>query len=116
MVGAWQVWAPERSDAIAASLLVRAPRGQPICPRSSTVFGAVLEQESAARAALSEFVAGRRRGTCRRRNYAPGPYPEVKRYLAEYDVCSGERRPVEREAGHSYSPSRSSFGASFLPT
>ena len=38
-------------------------------------------------------------------NYVPGPYRDIKRYLAEYDICSGERRPVEREAGHSYSKS-----------
>ena len=103
VVGAWQVWAPEAPNAIAASLLVRAPADSHL-PPVVTVFGAVLEQESAARAALSEFVAGVGAAP-KKANYAPGPYPEVKRYLAEYDVCSGERRPVEREAGHSYSKS-----------
>jgi hypothetical protein len=61
----------------------------------------VLEQESAARAALDEFVAGAGAAPTKA-NYVPGPYREIKRYLAEYDVCSGELRPVEREAGHSY--------------
>src|SRR5204863_5826356 len=69
-----------------------------------TVFGAVLDQESATRAALDEFVAGV--GVVpAKSNYVAGPYREIKRYLAEYEISSGERRPVEREAGHSYSKS-----------
>jgi hypothetical protein len=34
-----------------------------------------------------------------------GPYREIKRHLAEFDVSSGSRRPVERDDGHSYSKS-----------
>jgi FAD/FMN-containing dehydrogenase len=103
VVGAWQAWAPDAPDAVAASLLVRAPADSGL-PPTVTVLGAVLDQESAARAALAEFVAavGAAPTTA---NYAPGPYREIKRYLAEYDVSSGERRPVEREPGHSYSKS-----------
>lgn len=103
VVGAWQVWAPAAPDAIAASLLVRAPMDSGL-PPIVTVFGAVLDQESAARAALDEFVVGVGAAPAKT-NYVPGPYREIKRYLAEYDVCSGERRPVERDAGHSYSKS-----------
>jgi FAD/FMN-containing dehydrogenase len=101
VVGAWQAWAPDASDAVAASLVVRAPTaGEPFV----TVFGAVLDEEPAARAALDEFVADV--GTApTSANYAPGPYREIKRYLAEYDASSGERLPVAREPGHSYSKS-----------
>lgn len=102
VVGAWQAWAPDAPDAVAASMLVTAPAGgiDPLI----TVFGAVLEGESVARTALAELVA--EIGTApARANYAPGPYREVKRHLAEYDVCSGARRPVVREPGHSYSKS-----------
>jgi FAD binding domain/Berberine and berberine like len=103
VVGAWQAWAPDAPNAIAASLLVRAPADSDL-PPVVTVFGAVLDQESAARAALADFVADVGAAPTKA-NYAPGPYRETKRYLAEYDVCSGERRAVEREPGHSYSKS-----------
>ena len=100
VVGAWQAWAPKAPDAIAASLLVRASE-DPDVPPSVIVFGAVLDDESAARAALHELIAGIGAAPTKA-TYAPGPYREVKRYLAEYDVCSGKRRPVEREPGHAY--------------
>jgi FAD/FMN-containing dehydrogenase len=103
VVGAWQAWAPDAPSAIAASLLVRAPTESDV-PPFVTVFGAVLDQEPIARAALAEFVADVGAAPTKA-NYAPGPYREIKRYLAEYDVCSGKRRPVEREPGHSYSKS-----------
>jgi FAD/FMN-containing dehydrogenase len=103
VIGAWQAWAPDAADAMAASLVVSAPADGDL-PPLVTVFGAVLDQEAAARAALDEFVANV--GTApTKANYVPGPYREIKRYLAEYDVGSGERRPVEREPGHSYSKS-----------
>lgn len=103
VVGAWQVWAPDAPTAIAASLLVRTPADRDR-PPVVTVFGAMLDTESAARAALDEFVASVNAAPMKT-SYAPGPYREIKRYLAEYDVCSGRRRPVEREPGHSYSKS-----------
>jgi FAD/FMN-containing dehydrogenase len=103
VVGAWQAWAHEVPDAIAASLLVSAPADSHV-PPIVTVFGAVLDQESIARAALDEFIADVGAAPTGA-NYAPGPYREIKRYLAEYDVSSGKRRPVEREPGHSYSKS-----------
>jgi len=103
VVGAWQGWAHEVPDAIAASLLVSAPADSH-APPIVTVFGAVLDQESIARAALDEFIADVGAAPTGA-NYAPGPYREIKRYLAEYDVSSGKRRPVEREPGHSYSKS-----------
>jgi FAD/FMN-containing dehydrogenase len=103
MVGAWQAWAPDAPNAIAASLVLRAPTDRDL-PPSLTVFGAVLDEGSATRAALDELVAGV--GTApTKASYVPGPYREIKRYLAEYDVSSGQRRPVEREPGHLYSKS-----------
>jgi hypothetical protein len=90
-------------DAIAASLLVSVPADSH-APPIVTVFGAVLDQESIARAALDEFIADVGAAPTGA-NYVPGPYREIKRYLAEYDVSSGKRRPVEREPGHSYSKS-----------
>jgi FAD/FMN-containing dehydrogenase len=102
-VTAWQTWAPDTPDAIAASLVVTAPKDCGLSP-FVTVFGAVLDEESAARAALAELVAAVGAAPAKA-VYAPGPYREIKRYLAEYDVSSGERRPVEREGGHSYSKS-----------
>src|ERR671923_442768 len=103
VVGAWQAWAPDAPDAIAASLLMRAPADRDL-PPFVTVLGAVLDQESAARAALDELVA-RVGAAPRKASYAPGAYREIKRYLSEYDIASGERRPAEREPGHSYSKS-----------
>jgi FAD/FMN-containing dehydrogenase len=100
VIGAWQAWAPDAANEIAASLLVRTADGPPLV----TVFGAVLDEESAARAALDEFVAAVG-ATPTKANYVFAPYHEIKRYLAEYDVGSSERRPVERESGHSYSKS-----------
>ena len=111
VVGAWQAWAPDAPNAIAASLLVRAPADSDLAPLV-IVFGAVLDLESAARTALDEFVAGVGAAPTRA-IYAPGRYSEIKRYLAEYDIGSGERRPVERESGYSYS--KSEFFARELP-
>src|SRR5262245_27880891 len=112
VVDAWQEWAPDAPNRIAASLLVKAPSESDL-PPIVTVFGAVLDQESAARAALDEFVGGVGAAPTKA-NYAPGAYREIKRYLAEYDICSGARRPVERESGHSYS--KSEFFRRELPT
>jgi len=111
VIATWQTSAPEAPDGVAASLLVRAPADSDV-PPSVTVLGAVLDQEAAARAALEELVA--RVGTAPvTANYLAGPYREIKRHLAEYDVGSGARRPVERERGHSYS--KSEFFARELP-
>src|SRR3954452_6442861 len=103
VVAAWQTFAHEASDGVAASLLVRAPADSDL-PPIVTVFRAVLDHESAARAALQAFVA-RVGSPPTKANYVAGPYREIKRHLAEYDVGSGERRPVEREPAHSYSKS-----------
>ena len=103
VIDAWQAWAPDAPVEIAASLLVRAPASTDL-PPIVMVFGAVLDDEPAARAALDAFVAGVGAAPTKA-NYASGPYREIKRYLAEYDIASEKRRPVEREPGHSYSKS-----------
>ena len=103
VVDAWQAWAPDAPDAVAASLLARAPADSDL-PPTLVVFGAVLEKEPVARAAVAELVAGVSDASSKA-SYAPGPYRDIKRHLAEYDISSGERRPVEREPGHSYSKS-----------
>ena len=103
VVGAWQAWAPDAPNTIAASMVLRVP-ADGNQPQTLTVFGAVLARESDARATLDEFVG--LVGTApTQTHYAPGPYREIKRYLAEYDIGSGARLPVEREPGHSYSKS-----------
>ncbi|HEY3773679.1 MAG TPA: FAD-binding oxidoreductase [Solirubrobacteraceae bacterium] len=101
VLAAWQAWAPDAPDRISASLVVRATAN---VPPSLAVFGVVLDQEPAAHAALDEFVADVGVAPTKE-NYEPGLYREIKRYLAEYDVWSGERRSVQRESGHSYSKS-----------
>jgi FAD/FMN-containing dehydrogenase len=101
VVGAWQAWAPDAPNEIAASLLIRAHGG---APPTVTVFGAVLDDEPVARAALQQLVAAVGAPPAKA-VFAAGPYRQVKRYLAEYDPHSGAQRPVERETGHSYSKS-----------
>ncbi len=103
VVGAWQAWAPDAPPAIAASLVARAPADKD-APPFFTVFGAMLDQESATQAALVQFVADAGAAPAKVK-YESGPYRDIKRYLAEYDVSSDERRRVEREPGHSYSKS-----------
>jgi FAD/FMN-containing dehydrogenase len=111
VVGAWQAWAPQASEAIAASLVVRAATDSGL-PPDVTVFGAMLDQDAAAAEALDEFAAVVGSAPTKS-NHVSGPYREIKRYLAEYDILSGERRPVERETGHSYS--KSEFFRAELP-
>lgn len=103
VVSAWQAWAPQAPDAIAASLLARAPTDSDL-PPDVIVFGAMLDHEVVVRGALDEFAADVGSAPTKS-NHVSGPYREIKRYLAEYDIASGERRPVERETGHSYSKS-----------
>jgi FAD/FMN-containing dehydrogenase len=103
VTAAWQAWAPDAPDAVAASLVMRAPADDRL-PPTVTVFGAVLDDEPATRALLAEFVGGVPAAPTKV-HFQPGAYREIKRHLAEYDVWRDERRPVEREPGHSYSKS-----------
>jgi FAD/FMN-containing dehydrogenase len=101
VASAWQGWSPEAPDAIAASLVIKAMGS---APPSVLVFGALLDDEPAARRALGEFVE-RADAQPAKAIFVEAPYREVKRHLAEYDVAAGVRRPVEREPGHLYSKS-----------
>lgn len=99
VIAAWQAWAPDAPDTVAASLLVRAAAGgEPLV----TVFGAALGE----RPDVGLFAPDRA-------VYATGTSRELKRYLAEYDVATGERRPPRREPDHAYS--RSEFFRRELP-
>jgi len=103
VICAWQTWAPDAPEEIAASLLIRAPADNHRAP-SVTISGAVLDDETVARATLNELI--RHIGAPPSgENFVPDTYREVKRYLAEYDSSSGERQSVRREPGHSYSKS-----------
>jgi FAD/FMN-containing dehydrogenase len=112
VVSVWQVWAPDAPDAIAASLLVRAPADKDL-PPIVTVFGAVLDHESATRAALDELVAGvgahpPARTTC--------PAPTARSSSTSPSTTSARAsggRSSARQATRT--PSRSSSGASSLP-
>jgi len=102
VASAWQGWSPDAPEAIAASLVIKAIAGG--ARPSVLVFGALLDDEPAARRALAEFVE-RADVQPAKAVFVEAPYREVKRHLAEYDVAAGVRRAVERDPGHSYSKS-----------
>jgi FAD/FMN-containing dehydrogenase len=82
VIDAWQDWAPESPDEIAASLLVVAP-GDPALPPAVTVFGAMLGTAADAAELLGALVA------CSGATPASSAltqmsYPETKRYLSEH--------------------------------
>ncbi len=88
LVDAWQHWAPDAPDEVAASLLVTAgpDPGHPITVK---VFGAALSSEAGARQTLDGLVA--RAGVDpAAATFEPLPYREAKRHLAESDEGSGE--------------------------
>ena len=89
VVEAWQHWAPEAPDEMAASLLLIAP-GDVEEPPVANVFGSMLGTESDARELLDEVVA--RVGTDpASASLRPASYRDTKRYLAELgDAMAGE--------------------------
>jgi hypothetical protein len=99
---AWQDWAPEAPDEIAASLLITAPP-EPDEPPIATVFGAMAGSRDATERQLAELVdrAAADPATTELRH---GSYRETKRHLA------GEGGA---EHGHIYT--RSEFFAQPLP-
>ena len=103
VIHAWQGWAPAAPAELAASVLVTAAPDL-ARPPVVHVFGSMVGGESDTASLLDELVA--RAGVePDSAGYRQSTYREIKRYLAEYDVSSGKRRPVEREPGHSYSKS-----------
>jgi len=89
VVEAWQHWAPEAPDEMAASLLLIAP-GDVEEPPVANVFGSMLSTESDTRELLDEVVA--RVGTDpASASLRPASYRDTKRYLAELgDAMAGE--------------------------
>jgi FAD/FMN-containing dehydrogenase len=81
VVEAWQAWAPDAPDELAASLLVTAP-GDVAAPPVVEVFGAMLGSESGTASVLAELVdAVHTDPTAAVRTHLP--YREAKRQLAE---------------------------------
>jgi FAD/FMN-containing dehydrogenase len=106
VLDAWQAWAPDGPDELAASLLVTAAvdlRQPPVV----NVFGAMLGTEADTVALLEELVArvGADPTSAVRKHQS---YRATKRYLAEHGP--GEERPL----GHPFS--KSEFFARPLPT
>jgi len=99
IVDAWQAWAPDADDGVAASLLVTAPAdpGRPVDVR---VFGAMLGVESDARSTLDGMVA--RAGLDPiSATFEQRPYRQAKRYLADHDVGS----TAKPDPGHLFAKS-----------
>jgi len=96
LIAAWQDWAPDAPDALAASLLITAP------PLSVKVFGAYAGPEDE----LRELVAAL--GEPQRAAFSPGSAREAKRFLAGLGGA-GE----EDDDGHAYL--RSEYFAAPLP-
>ncbi len=78
---AWQEWAPDAPDAIAASLLIRA-EGDPTDPVTVNVFGATMGNTSDAAELLDELVV-RTGADAATTDTRESPYPEAKRWLAD---------------------------------
>jgi Berberine and berberine like len=106
VVDAWQAWAPDGPDELAASVLVTAA-GDLQQPPVVNVFGAMVGTEADTTALLEALVArvGADPTSAVRKQQS---YRATKRYLAEHGP--GEERPL----GHPYS--KSEFFARPLPT
>jgi FAD/FMN-containing dehydrogenase len=99
IVDAWQDWAPDADDGVAASLLVTAPAdpGRSVDVR---VFGAMIGSESDARSTLDGMVA--RAGIDPvSATFEQLPYRQAKRYLAEHDAGS----TAKPDPGHLFAKS-----------
>lgn len=106
VVDAWQAWAPDARDELAASLLVIAG-ADPDEPPAVHVFGALLGDEAEANDLLGDFVArvGARAASVSLREQS---YRAAKRHLAEHG-------PGEEPAAPSHGFSRSEFFRRPLP-
>jgi FAD/FMN-containing dehydrogenase len=95
VIDAWQAWAPDTPDELAASLLVTAP-ADPGRPPAVEVFGAMIGSGSATTALLDELIA--QAGTePESAAHTELPYRDAKRHLAE--------RGGDDEPGHLFSKS-----------
>ena len=86
ILDAWQAWAPDADDGVAASLLATAP-ADPRRPVDVRVLGAMVGSASDARGTLDGMVA--RVGIDPiSATFEQLPYRQAKRYLAEHDAGS----------------------------
>jgi FAD/FMN-containing dehydrogenase len=117
VVGAWQAWAPDSPDEVAASLVIStadaadAADSAAARPPVVSVFGAVQGTDAEDR--LDELVAGV--GTApASAEYRPGSFRATKRYLTEVDVHGTGEPELPATEVHSYS--RSEFFDRPLPS
>jgi FAD/FMN-containing dehydrogenase len=103
VIEAWQAWAPDAPDELAASLVI-STAADPARPPVISVFGAWQGTEAECRSLLGELVT--RVGTApTSAEYRHGLFRETKRYLTELEVHgTGEPEPPATEV-HSYSKS-----------
>jgi FAD/FMN-containing dehydrogenase len=90
LIGAWQDWAPDAPDELAASLLVTVPADLDAEPLVH-VFGAMLGGEADTRKLLDELVA-RAGAEPESATLEHLPFRQAKRYLADHGP--GEDRPL----------------------
>jgi FAD/FMN-containing dehydrogenase len=114
VIEAWQAWAPDAPDELAASLLVRAGRDADRPPMVN-VFGAMLGVESATLELLDELVA-RAGHDPTSTDHVHASYREIKRYLVDLgdQMEGGVSHGSPVEPGPAYS--RSEFFRRPLPT
>jgi FAD/FMN-containing dehydrogenase len=100
---AWLEWTPNTPDAIAASLVVRAP-ADPSIPPQAHLIGAFLADEPAANQAITRFeqLAG---PALPNRRLPAAPISEVKTQLANIgaEVGAGSASAVDHSASEFYS-------------
>ena len=91
VLAAWQAWAPDAPDTMAASLVVSTPADPALMPVTS-FFGAAHGSEEADVALLEQFVdrVGEPAAT---QTHQRAPHRETKRLLADLDVHGVPRRP-----------------------
>jgi FAD/FMN-containing dehydrogenase len=108
VIDAWQHWAPDAPEEVAASLLVTAPAA-PGRPMEVRVVGAAAGTASDARDVLDGLVVGVGRDPTSTA-VAQRPYRQTKRHLAERDADS----TAKPDPGHVYA--KSEFFRAPLPT
>jgi FAD/FMN-containing dehydrogenase len=114
VVQAWQAWAPEAPDELAASLLVTVA-ADPDRPPAANLFGTMLGSESETMGLLGEVVAqaGADPASASLQHLS---YRATKRYLAELgDVMTGELTPDGQPPPPAYPSSKSEFFRRPLP-
>jgi FAD/FMN-containing dehydrogenase len=114
VVRAWQAWAPEAPDELAASLLVTVAADLDRPPLAN-LFGTMLGSESDTMGLLGEVVtqAGAAPASASLQHL---PFRDTKRYLAELGgVMTGEEAPDGRPPPPAYPASKSEFFRRPLP-